>query len=748
MKFFCIKNIVDSTVFQQVPWEYKPNIPDTIKTKDDRKKWWRTPSTNHCFYSMFEGQHPELRISEKNPAAKMYGFVVDYDEDITDDMYNAPNFEKAIVLPYAWSKTSSGRGRMVWVFEKPLPLPDTQTVTQFLKVITVELGLKKIWPGFDEAFYRATQYYEVGNSWNVPANSLVPHSIVVAMMCKAWEGRNKHITLNAPLEELYAEIERKFPGQWKGPFQLGQRTKRFWDTEAKNPTSAVLRANGFQCFSGNKAFVSWGELLGEAFVRSLESEKMKEASDGIFYDGKMYYVKSSDDTWMTYTQENIRLYLRVRLGLASKPASQADVSDLDRTLCYIQDAGRIEAAMPFVMRKPGTIYYQNKRYLNTSMVKAIEPVPADTKVSQTDFPWLGHYLQTFFDNEYQLAPFLAWLKRFYEGCLYYKPCGGQAIFIVGAKNKGKTLLSNYIISTMVGGFIEGASFLLGEDGGFSASFLEKPLLTIDDTTVSADDTKHTKYSAILKRLVANKEFFYNQKFQKAGNIPWTGRVIVTCNTDPESMRVLPNIDISIKDKIMLFKTSDVKRNFKDGFIESINRELPYFCRWLLDWKVPEDTLLDDGRFGVKPYHHPALYRCALHSGSSHSFLELLQMFMYEYRTDYKQTWEGTATKLASELQNCQATSGLSIRLNGSKVGLFLGQLKSRGYRLSNKHTQFGTKWEIPCDLEQTPVSEDDLDEDSIYSEDDVTFDPEAISRTSSIFQHDGSGLIPALKQGQ
>jgi hypothetical protein len=709
MKFFCLRNIVSNDVFNKVPWDFKSNIPADVNDKEARRKWWKTPTTNHLFYNMFEGQHASLRISENNPPIKMYGFVVDYDATITQEMYDAPVFDKINILPYAWSMTSGGRGRMVWVFEQPLPLPDMRMTTQFLKIIAKDLSLKTIWPGFDEAFYKSTQYYEVGHSWNVSTKIKVPHAIVISMMSKAWEAMNKKVTLALPLEQIYTELERKYPKEWVGPFELGSRTKRFWDNDAKNPTSAILRANGFQCFSGPKAFVTWAELLGDTFVRAAEADRMKETSDGIFFDDKTYFRKSDNGDWITYNKEDIKLYLKVRLGITNRAASQHDASDLERTMCFIQDAGRIECAMPMVQNKPGLIFIDNRRYLNISTIHALQPAPDDANISYADFPWLGDFFENFFDDKYQLPYFFAWLKRFYEAGLYYKPCSGQAIFLAGNKNKGKTMLADYIVAKMVGGFRDASSFLMGESGDFTAPFLEVPLLTVNDTTVSTDEQRHTRYSSILKKMVANKDFLYNQKYEKAGSVKWMGRIIITCNTDPESMRVLPNVEMSLMDKIMLFKTSDTKKNFYDGFISKIDQELPYFCRWLLCWAYPPH-IVDDARFGVKPFHHKELFQAAMQSGQSQAFLELLQIFIRAWATDYKKVWEGTAGKLASDMMNCQATAPLAYKFGISKMGSLLGQLRARGYPLINKHTRKGNIWEIPCDttlLECGGVKEDE-----------------------------------------
>jgi len=278
MRFFCIKNLMSHEVFEMNPWDFEPDVLST-QNKEALRKWWRTPSTNHLFYSMFEGVKPTLRTTwdnETNPPSKMHGFVVDYDSEITPKMFLKPNFDKTPYHPAAWSMTSSRHGRMLWAFEKPIPLPGKKMTENFLRVITKEMSLKNVWPGFDEAFYRATQYYECGHRWQVFDNMKIPFEAVTAWLSKSWDVYESKTSINIPLEDVYTELERKYPGVWEGPFELGARTKRFWDKKADNPTAAVLRANGFQCFTGDKAFVPWSEILGHEFILKVETSQIEK----------------------------------------------------------------------------------------------------------------------------------------------------------------------------------------------------------------------------------------------------------------------------------------------------------------------------------------------------------------------------------------------------------------------------------------------------------------------------------------
>jgi hypothetical protein len=717
MKFFCIKNLVTHSVFHTPPWEFKTNIPDyTKEDKKARSRWWNTPKTEHLFYNMIEGENENVRVSKTNPPVRMYGFVADYDSVISPEQYEQPNFKDTHVLPTAWSLTSSGRGRMVWAFEQALPLPDMQTTTEFLKVAAKELNLKNIWGGFDEAFYRSSQYYEVGHSWKVIDTNLVPHTIVCGLMAKAWERRNRNVTCAIELDEIYPEIERCYPGAWEGAFELGARTRRFWDTSATNPTSAILRANGFQCFSGPQAFVYWEDILDKSFIDKAVASKMKGITDGVFFDGRNYYRKNDANDWLIYNKDDIKLFLRVRLGLSAKASSQSAVSDLDRTLCFIQETNRIDGAFPYVNHKQGIIIVNGQKILNTCKCKALQPVSNEFEAEPKDFSWLANFFKNLFDSEDQLPYFLAWLKRFYEDSLYYKARSGQAIFLVGPPDMGKTLLADFIIAKMVGGFRDASSFMLGTDSGFTAPYMEVPLLTVNDEHAVADERSHTRYSSVVKKLVANKEFLYNQKFEKAGNVKWCGRVVITLNEDPRSLRLLPDLEISMLDKVMLFKLSEIRKDFFDGFTKRIEHELPYFCNWLLRWRAPE-SVLGGVRFGVKSYLHKDLHLAATQSGAGNAFYEILTMFLRNTSEDYTATWEGTTAQLLSEMVKEESTRPLVQGMTVRFLGTMMGQLKSQGYPVENKHTRYGTQWAMPYELSRWYSAHPNDEDDEFTAED-------------------------------
>mgnify|MGYP003346644085 CR=1 FL=1 len=137
-------------------------------------------------------------------------------------------------------------------------------------------------------------------------------------------------------------------------------------------------------------------------------------------------------------------------------------------------------------------------------------------------------------------------------------------------------------------------------------------------------------------------------------LDWRGRIIQTLNDDPESVQAVPHTDGSILDKISLFKFKahktfeEISRN---DIPSMLSEELPHFAAWLRDWEIPKE-ILGGERYVVKSYHHPMLLAESRASSSVHSFLEFLDVFLYQYKKDNEaQThWKGSAIELLLAFQ--------------------------------------------------------------------------------------------------
>ncbi len=449
------------------------------------------------------------------------------------------------------------------------------------------------------------------------------------------------------MDAVAAEVERRWPGRWTGTFAVGAMGIRFWDPMAALDTGAWIRETGVQAFSGEARFMPWAEILGQEFVTKFERDRIGGATDGIYFDGKGYWLRNPKGKWQDYNVENLRLYLRSRgLRAVSRPG---EMSEIDRAVVNIAFQSRITGAFPFLYRNEDLVTIDDDDYLN---VLRLRIVIADSGRREwgSGFPWIAQYLDQIFPDDVQRDVFIGWLGHFYRSASAGKLRKGQAMFIAGPPGIGKTFLSQRLVGGLMGGFAEATNFLLGRTE-FNAEMFIKPVWAIDDGSAQAEARGHELYSQIVKKVVANYTLTYRKMYNNPITLPWEGRIVVTLNDDPESIAMLPNVEASMLEKVIFLKAAQTTVNF-DGAEEAVRAELPCFASFLRDHKLPAH-LVGDYRYGVKAYHHPELLQEAKLSSSTNSIAELLEIWRHDYfrhsDQDRMNEWTGNVTELLQAL---------------------------------------------------------------------------------------------------
>jgi hypothetical protein len=680
IEFPCISNLESQDVFMSCPWEFSPRVPK-FPAKKVYKAWLAQDSTQHLLYCPAIGTIPGLRVNrESNPIHSVIALVADYDyEALESDLENM--LERAGVNAPEWVHTTpSGGTRLVWTLDRPVLVASGQILVKSLRMAAKSMGLKALLPGFDfeDAFLNPAIYYDVGREWiHVEGSRQLSASLVEGWMLKCSEAV-KWAGEEIPLDAIKAEMERKHPGKWTGPFELGSRGLRFWDPIADNETAAIVRPTGMQCFTGPKGFVTWAEIFGRAFVEQFTTTRLSEIVDGVWYDGTHYWYASADGKWEPRAEKEMSRWLKVEQGLSADKEKNATFSEVENALHVIDQHRRVAGAAPFLYMPPGMIEFMNNRVINTARVKALKPAERICDWGE-HFPWIATFLEEFFDPDDQLISFLAWLKRFYEGALEGAPVQGQAVFIAGPVGQGKTMLSNLIISGLVGGHMDATKFLLGGTE-FNKNLFHSGLWTIDDATPGDSPSDHKKFSSMLKKITANTTFEYRAMFNDGTMVEWAGRVMITGNLDAESLRILPDLDISILDKIMLFKAASRDKEFPSKYElrDIVRKELPFFASYLCAFETPEE-LVGKSRYGIHSYHHGDLRLAAGESTDAAVLEEILHSFIEErIRNREPIPFEGSATNLMQQLLLDDVLKSMIGRNSIRWLGMQLGKLEAQG----------------------------------------------------------------------
>lgn len=372
---------------------------------------------------------------------------------------------------------------------------------------------------------------------------------------------------------------------------------------------------------------------------------------------------------MSVAKEDFAKYLKSRRGLSDEKRGKTSSEVIDAEV-HVQELRRVHGAVPVLFDPRDMIERDGERFLNISYVK---PVQVADEVGEwgEKFPWIAKFLDTFFDPPEQLPYFLAWEKRFYGGAVTGSCPRGHTVFVVGPPSSGKTLLGLRIIGALVGGSADASDYVI-KQSEFNKNLAEKALWRIDDGQVAADPSLHKKFCEMVKKLAANPTLNYRKMYSDALNNEWSGRLYITLNDDNYSLQMIPDLDMSIEDKIMIFKAAPRDPNyFPPAHIlePMIQAELPHYARWLLEWKPPAHVN-GSNRFGVRSYIHDGVRTAAMHSGQIGDLIDLIELWIKRSSPieTFGETWKGSASEWWTEVAKDDALKPLIQKLSVKAIG--------------------------------------------------------------------------------
>ncbi len=727
MSFLAAPNLCSRAVTPCTPWTFQAPIPDNVRGAENKKardRWVNTPTTQHQVWTSYEGFISTERIREPrvgdegNPVLRMYAFVGDYDAAVSLDDLKSGLERFNGFIPNFYERTLSGHARLVWLFERPISFPNTRFAKEFLQRALTNTRFEEVAVKLDvPAWLTPGRMWTNSCEWlAVDEKARIPFDLLNGWILETAENhlwRKDRGAVDIPLPAVFDELQKKWPqlpNVWPADFTEGSQGPSFWIEGSESPKSAIVKSTGLYTFAAHaiKPFWSWTDLLGKDFVEKYQSEMMGKAVVDIYHDGRQYFRKDGFGEWKSFTKEDIGSHLKVERGLSNlKNGDQP--SEVERATQFVQTWRGINGAAPFVFQQPGIVTKNGFRFLNTHTRKVLQPAGEPGIWGPNgNFPFVSNNLDHFFCTQEQLPYFLAWAHRFYKGAYYLNLESGHSLFILGPPGVGKTLLSQGILTRLMCGSADAQDFLLGQTG-FNADLFSMALLTVDDNSATVDNQTQRKFSAMMKKMAANTSFSYHEKFRTPCSIDWLGRVVITANDDEESARIVPDLSISIMDKLMLFRTAATTIKFppRAELTQILDRELPYFARFLLDYQI-EPQCLGDARFGIKAYHEPTLLQVAEQSSRTATFIEIIEDWTETYFKENPNVeyWEGSSFQFLRELNRNEDSREAGLRsLSLNTVGNQLSAIKAKGFPVTSIATGSFRKWRImrPEPKKETPL---------------------------------------------
>lgn len=403
---------------------------------------------------------------------------------------------------------------------------------------------------------------------------------------------------------------------------------------------------------------------------------------------KCYWTKNSRGGWQEINEVSLRRHLK---SLGWSAIASGGISPLDKIIIRIQTELDVDYAGPLAGWKAGIHECCGSRILVTGSAKLIQPKPGE-------WPILGKLFENMFGGgpEDQRPYVYGWAKVGVEAVRTGHRRPGQALVLAGEAGSGKSLLQ-HLITEMLGGR-SGKPFRYMRDGTqFNGELFGAEHLITEDEIASTDMRSRQNIGARIKEITVNETQSHHGKHRQAILLAPLWRLSMSLNDEPENLSILPPLDESIEDKLMLLKVRKLPMPMltrteaeRKAFRETLSRELPAFLDYLANLQIPEELACD--RFGVRHYHHPDLRAAIDDIAPETRLLSIIDSEVFGHASI--PAWRGTAEELESKLveSDFKHQARALLRFNNA-MGTLLGRLAGRfPGRIASTRTAHTRTW--------------------------------------------------------
>jgi hypothetical protein len=402
---------------------------------------------------------------------------------------------------------------------------------------------------------------------------------------------------------------------------------------------------------------------------AINLEEIKPANttiDDIHFviDRKEWWVKDPKNEWIPLDESAVRRHLAIKYKLTDPDKQNYFLHELqmrDHSDCAGNYAGYLKSG-------PQTV----------DTLRLLVPRPCQLpEVRQGNWGTLKNFIDGLFIDPDQRSAFYGWaqcaVRTLREGIPgEWSP--GQALVLIGDSGVGKTSLQRIITKLLTGRSADPDRYFIG-DTTFNGELGSNEHWLISDPTGTTPQGKK-KFMKHFKNSVANSVWSINPKNKGAVNLPIYKRVTISLNSDEESMSVLPLMEPSYLEKLLLLDcaASTFRPTGKEWalWIDQVHSEIGACLYHLLyQFKVPEH--LFDVRYGVRYHnkHWEAKTAAPSQEQKEASIDELMRSALLAGRTDY----EGNATNIIELLHGRNSEHAAAAKYSGiSQAPVHLGRL--------------------------------------------------------------------------
>ena len=606
--------------------------------KNARREHLKLATTVWPCITLTEGVNQSLRVSKDNPPQLLHGFIADYDnvgkrftiEELTQ------HAARCAYPPAAAGASLSGDGvHAVWLFKEPIPLlGDADYARRVTQACYSKLRVGNFMQGFDSAFKTPDRLLSIDPQnfgWVTP---LGEQQVVDEVSTRMWAGAvTTDFKFEGPeldVEKVYEQVEKLFPGRWAGPFVVGARGVRFWDSTASDPTAAVVTSSGMVYFSDGGGFKPWSAILGQDVAARLSADSLRELSSNWYYDdSKKEYV------WYNAGHDGYQCKTRAQFFDRLTLAGIEDEVEKKRAIVYVEDHKSVAGVVALANQKRGLIKHGGATYLNSSQTVHVKPVPGPHEFI------LGLHKVMFGPGQFDIV--MAWLRDSVDCMMQLEPSYAQALFMAGNVSCGKSLLQYKVWTPLFGGKSANPMPYLLKEVSFNSELADAGHWLVSDEEGAKNSSQRASFTQKIKAIAANPEMSVHPKYKTPVTLMLNSRISFSFNKTDECMGVIPRLGSDIMDKFILVDVHD--HDYFTGLdrrvIEStIVEELPGFANWLLnEYVVPESVKSVSGRYRTKSYQAPSLMSSAKACQDSAELLGWISVLFSQNETLKTDFWD-------------------------------------------------------------------------------------------------------------
>ena len=411
--------------------------------------------------------------------------------------------------------------------------------------------------------------------------------------------------------------------------------------------------------------------------------------DSIYYDahGTHFYCPKDGGGWIRLTEGSLSRHLMVE---------EMQENERRKAICTIQVSQAVDFAGPIAGQPCGLHVYGGKKILVTEEASPVQPVSGA-------YPMVSAFFRELLtppgeSGEEQQLAFLGWLKVASSSLRqhYYRP--GQALVLCGEPNCGKSV-ALHLIARVLGGRLGKPYAFMTQKTNFNAELAGCEVLSIDDEVASNDIRSRRALGQSIKSMIYGDAVQIHPKNRTPFTLrPWW-RHLLACNDEPESLQILPPLDESIMDKVMVFRCGRANLPTAESIEErravmaQLESELPAFVSYLDNYEIPNSMKCT--RNGVKSYIHPWVEN-ALNAMSPE--MKLAALIIEEFPCNDGESLTLTSAEIERRLKsNHYGDEARNLLKGANTCGVYLGRLHKRfpeAVKSCGKVHGGATKWII------------------------------------------------------